>query len=140
MDRGQNYDSDEREEQKNVQPDRAFADGARAHRVPCGAGGDHGEFERQSAMSCRQAGRDAAEIIDEKRGIEGHFKNAACERQPGLLVTPEAAQATLNPYVEASFLGQGGGELADHQSGRKAPEQWCQGEDEERGGVTCLAD
>ncbi len=62
-------------------------------------------------------GREPADVIDEEIRIERHLEDAAREREPRLLISPEAAHAAAHPDVKAALLGNRGGELADHHGG-----------------------
>src|SRR5579863_4372927 len=74
-------------------------------------------------MASGKRGREVAQIVHKKRGIERHFENAAGQRKPGLLVSPEIAKPAAHPDVEAALLWDGAGKFADHHGGGNAPEQ-----------------
>ena len=55
-------------EQKCEEADGAFADGAGAAQVPCGADEDDGQLPERGAGASGERGRDAGEIKDEEAG------------------------------------------------------------------------
>jgi len=113
--------ANEGQEQRDVKPDRCFADHARAQNIPRRARGDHSQFEREAGVSLRQSRHEALEITDEQHRIQRHLEQAAGKREPGFLETPEVAHAAAHPDVEAAVFRQGRGQLADHPRGRNAP-------------------
>ena len=57
------------------------------------------------------------------RRVERHVKDAGGEREPTFLVTPEGPEAATHPNIKAAFVGDGGGEFADHERGGQAPDE-----------------
>src|SRR6185437_9062693 len=60
--------------------------------------------------------------------------------EPGFLESPEWPHGAADPGVEAAFFGHGGGELAEHERGGKAPEEGQDEEEQKRGAVASEAD
>ena len=87
-----------------------------------------------------EAGRDAREIEDEDDRVDGHVEDAGGEREPRLLKSPEAAEGAADPAVVATFLGQRGGEFANHQRGGQAPDERDDEQQEQGAAVAGVAE
>ena len=126
-------------EQKGEEADGSLADGLCSAQVPCGADEDDSQLPERGAWASGERGRDAGEVEDEDYGVDGHVEDAGCEREPGLLKSPEGAEGAAHPAVVASLLGQSGGELADHERGGQAPDQRDEEQQEEGASVAGVA-
>jgi hypothetical protein len=89
---------------------------------------------RRSASSSNggPCGKQPPEIEDGQRGIDGHVEDAGSQREPRLLVTPEGAEGSPHPDIEAALGGDGAGQLADHEGRGQTPHEWNDGEDQQR--------
>ncbi len=63
------------------------------------------------------------EIEHERGGVDGHVEDGGRQRQPRFLKSPEGAEGAPHPGVESAFVGDGRGQLAEHQRGGKAPDE-----------------
>ena len=135
MEQAEEVRTTKRSEQDDASDGGAVADGAGAADVPHGADGDHGESDQVAAVADGECGREVAEVVHEKSGVERHFKDAAGQGEPSFLKSPEISDAAPDPDVEAALFGNGAGEFADHQGGGQAPEKRSEDEDEECAGV-----
>ena len=86
-------------------------------------------------MSRDQSRHESPDIGDAEIRVERHFENAARQRQPRFLKSPETSHAPAHPNVEAAFFGYRGGQFADHQGRRQTPEQRRDHQNQQRGGV-----
>ena len=120
--------------------DGAVADGDGAAEVPERGDDDDGEFEQEGVVAVLELGEDGHQVERDGGGVDGHVEDAGGEREPGDLEAPEAAEGAVGPDVEAAFVGDGGGELADHECGGQAPEDGDDGEEKERAAEAGHAD
>jgi hypothetical protein len=116
-------EDDEGSEKDAEENDRPLADGFGAGEVPDGASEDDGERPDHGAMARRPGGSDAGEVGDENGWVDSHVEDAGGERHPGLLEAPEATHGAANPDVVAALVGDGAGELADHERGGERPDK-----------------
>jgi len=65
---------------------------------------------------------------------------AGSQREPRLLVTPEGAEGSPHPDIEAALGGHGAGQLADHEGRGQTPHEWNDGEDQQRAEVPRAAE
>ena len=115
-------DGEGREKQRG-HPDGVFADAGRAAQVPRAAKDDDSQRPEVIARGGGEGGAEFAEVEDEDGGVESHIEDAGREREPAFLVAPERPEAAAHPDVEAAFVGDGGGEFADHERGGQAPDE-----------------
>ena len=93
-----------------------------AHQIPRGGGGYQRNCQRRAAAAGGHPRRQVAQIADEQRGVDGHVEDAARQRQPGFLKSPEASHAARHPDVVAAPSGQRARKLADHECRRDRPD------------------
>ena len=73
-------------------------------------------------MARGEVRRNTGKIKNEGCGVDGHVKDAGCEREPGLLKAPEWPHSAAHPLIKTAIGGNGGGEFPDHERSRDAPE------------------
>ena len=134
------HQHDERSEQGNEQYNRAPADCACSPQVPHAAQDHKGHRPQSGAAAGGPCGKQPPEIEDGQRGIDGHVEDAGSQREPRLLVTPEGAEGSPHPDIEAALGGDGAGQLADHEGRGQAPHERNDGEDQQRAQVPRAAE
>ena len=123
-----------------IMRDGAVADGDGAAEVPERGDDDDGELQQEGVVAVLELGEDGHQVERDGGGVDGHVEDAGGEREPGDLKAPEAAEGAVGPDVEAAFVGDGGGEFADHEGGGEAPEDGDDGEEKERAAEAGHAD
>ncbi len=121
---------DEGRRKREEQPQRRGRDHAHSGNIKESANDHHCQRDHHSAMSFREPGKQAIEIKDEQRRIDGHVENRGHQREPSLLESPEIAHGAPHPGVVAAFVGQRTGKFANHESGGQAPENRGQQQNE----------
>jgi len=87
-----------------------------------------------------EVGEDGHQVKRNGGGVESHVEDAGGEGKPGDLEAPKAAKGAVGPDVEASLVGDGRGELADHQGCGDAPKKGDEGEEKQRAAEAGHAD
>jgi len=117
-------------QQQNAHHHGAATHGFGAQHVPHCRRRDQTYPDPGGALARRHGRQEVAQVADEQRGIERHVEDAAHQRQPGFLKSPEAAHAALHPDIIAAVFGQCAGQFAHHQRGGKAPQRGREQQDE----------
>src|SRR5579871_3093490 len=90
-------------------------------------------------MAGGEPGGKPLQVENEGRGIDRHVEDRRRQREPGLLKSPERPHRTPHPPVEAAFGRHCRSQLAQHQSGGKAPQKGEKKQQQQSAAISAIA-